>query len=169
MEGRTVWCYGGKTGWTFIAVSSEEAGKLFPGNKQSFRVKGHLNEVAIQQQALLPMGEGNFILPLKAALRKQLGVRLGYTISGSLERDTSEVALSLGLLECLAEEPAALAFFQTLTAGHQRYFSGWIESAKTDATKAKRIALTVQAAARKMGYPEMIREEQARRKEQKDL
>ncbi|MBN8785519.1 MAG: YdeI/OmpD-associated family protein, partial [Terrimonas sp.] len=39
----------------------------------------------------------------------------------------------------------------------QNYFSKWIESAKTEATRAKRIAMTVSATAKKWGYPEMIR------------
>jgi hypothetical protein len=160
---------GEKTGWTYISITAEEVQLLYPGNKQSFRVKGVLNGVAIHQQALMPMGEGAFILPLNADLRKQLGVRLGYTVQGSLEKDATPVALSTDLLACLADEPEALAFFKSLTPGHQRYFSGWIDGAKTDATKARRIALTVQATARKMGYSEMIREEQARRKQQKEL
>ena len=37
------------------------------------------------------------------------------------------------------------------------YFSKYIESAKTSATKAKRIALTMEAMLKGMSYPEMIR------------
>jgi hypothetical protein len=57
------------------------AGKLMPGNKKSFRVKGKLDDQAIEKMALMPMGEGDFIMALKASirktLRKQKGIRCG--------------------------------------------------------------------------------------------
>lgn len=61
------------------------------------------------------------------------------------------------LLECLADEPGAMAFFKQLPRSHQNYFSKWIEAAKTDATKANRIALAVNALSKQQGYGEMIR------------
>ena len=60
-------------------------------------------------------------------------------------------------LICLADEPAALEFFNSLARGHRNYFSKWIESAKTEETKANRIARAVTALSRKLGYPEMMR------------
>ncbi|MBP6687980.1 MAG: YdeI/OmpD-associated family protein, partial [Lacibacter sp.] len=66
--------------------------------------------------------------------------------------------------ECLNDEPTALQYFNSLAGGHQRYFSKWIDSAKTEPTKAKRIAMAVNALARKMGYTEMLREEIAKNK-----
>jgi uncharacterized protein YdeI (YjbR/CyaY-like superfamily) len=65
--------------------------------------------------------------------------------------------LSLEFVECLNDEPRALDFFKTLPRGHQNYFSKWIESAKTENTKAKRIAQAVNALAKKQGYGEMLR------------
>ena len=66
-------------------------------------------------------------------------------------------------MECLADEPAASAFFQSLAGSHQRYFSKWIDSAKTEPTRTKRIALAVNALAKKWGYPEMIRASQEKK------
>ena len=60
-------------------------------------------------------------------------------------------------MDCLADEPAAIEFFKTLAGSHQRYFSKWIDSAKTIETKTKRIAWAVTALAKKQGYGEMIR------------
>jgi uncharacterized protein YdeI (YjbR/CyaY-like superfamily) len=62
------------------------------------------------------------------------------------------------LIACLEDEPTAMRFFQKLPGSHQRYFSKWIDSAKGEGTKAKRIALSVNALARGKGYAEMIRE-----------
>lgn len=152
---------GEKTGWTYIEIASEYASKLKPGNKKSFRVKGKLDDHPIKGVALIPMGEGNFIMAINAAMRKGIGKRKGAKLSVKLEVDESPVTLSADLLDCLSDEPKAQAHYKTLSPGHQKYFSNWIESAKTEPTKAKRIAMAVNALARAMGYPEMIREQKA--------
>jgi uncharacterized protein YdeI (YjbR/CyaY-like superfamily) len=59
-------------------------------------------------------------------------------------------------MECLADEPEAAAFFNSLPGSHQQYFSRWIESAKTDATKTKRIAMAINAFSKKLGYSQMM-------------
>jgi uncharacterized protein YdeI (YjbR/CyaY-like superfamily) len=67
---------------------------------------------------------------------------------------------------CLEDETAAFTAFKALTTGHQIYFSKWIESAKTEATKAKRIAMAVNALEKGWGFPEMLR---ANKKEKEQL
>lgn len=149
---------GEKTGWTYIAFSPEQIEELGPGTRQSFRVKGTLNGVDLQQVAVLPMGDGHFILPLNADLRRRLGVKTGYEVSGQIEMDKSELRISSDLLECLEDAPEAKAFFDSLLFSHQRYFSQWIESAKTAPTKSKRIAKAISALERKMPFNEMLRD-----------
>ena len=56
-----------------------------------------------------------------------------------------------------ADEPIALEYFNSIPLSHRKYYSNWIESAKTEPTKAKRIAQTVTACARRQNYAEMIR------------
>jgi hypothetical protein len=148
---------GEKTGWTYILIPSELTRQLMPGNKKSFRVKGWLDNYSIRQVALLPMGEGDFIMPLNAAMRKEIKKQKGATLKVQLEADPEEMKPSADLLECLADEPAALAHFNTLPKGHQRYFTKWIESAKTEPTKAKRIACTVKFLSRGKNFGEMLR------------
>lgn len=148
---------GEKTGWTYIEIPPDVAGQLKPGNKKSFRVKGKIDSFKISGVALLPMGEGGFIMPLNAELRKGIGKRHGAIVQVSLQTDNTAYALNQDLMNCLEDEPEALRFFRSLPPSHQRYFSKWIESAKTNETIAKRIALTVNAALRKQGYSEMIR------------
>lgn len=153
---------GEKTGWTYIEITAEQAELLNPGVRTSYRVKGKLDTYAIKQVAILPMGNGEFIMPLNASMRKALGKRAGNKLSVALQLDASAFAFSEEFINCLADEPKALAFFETLTGSHQKYFSKWIDSAKTDDTKAKRIARAVNALARHMGYAEMIREKPER-------
>jgi hypothetical protein len=148
---------GEKTGWTYIEIPADIAGKLKPGNKKSFRVKGKLDAYKIAGASLLPMGGGAFILAVNAAMRKGTGKRYGAMIKVQLEEDKKPFQFNKDFMDCLGDEPAAIEFFKTLAGSHQRYFSKWIDDAKTEPTRTKRIARAVTALSRKMGYPEMIR------------
>lgn len=147
-----------KTGWSFIEVPAKIA-VLIKDSKKSFRVKGKIDDHPIEQVSLLPMGEGNFIIPMNAGIRKGIRKIVGATVELRLSEDKKEFEISPELMECLADEPAALAFFDSLTPSHQRYFSKWITSAKTEETKAKRIARCVSALFKKMDYGAMLRGE----------
>ncbi len=154
---------GEKTGWTYILIPEVHAQKLLPGNKKSFRVKGKLDDWTFTQLALIPMGEGDFILALNAGIRKQIKKNQGATVTVKMLVDRSEIEISPDLLECLEEEKAAKAYFNKIPGSHQKYYSRWIESAKTLETKAKRIALAIKALSREMDYGSMIREDKAER------
>lgn len=148
---------GEKTGWTYIEVPAAIAQKIKPNNKRSFRVKGSLDDCSFEGMALLPMGDGNFILALNAAIRKKIRKQRGASLIVNIEADDKPVKLNSELMECLADEPESLSFFNQLTPGHRKYFSNWIDSAKTDATKTKRIAQTLTALSNHQHYGEMLR------------
>ncbi len=148
---------GEKTGWSYIEIPQAEAEKLKPGFKKSYRVKGFLDNYKIEKTSLLPMGGGNFIIPLNASMRKALGKRKAAMVFVKLEADHRAVQINAAFLQCLADEPVALEYFNSLPGSHRNYFSKWIESAKSDETKANRIARAVSALSKKWGYPEMIR------------
>jgi hypothetical protein len=148
---------GEKTGWTYIDVPADVAQQIKPGNKKSFRVKGKLDKFPMKGIALLPMGSGNFILPLNGTLRKGIGKRDGAMLRVELEEDHEPLKLDVALMECLADEPAALKFFNSLPKSHQHYFSKWIAGAKTEDTKAKRIAAAVNGLALRQNYAEVLR------------
>jgi hypothetical protein len=150
---------GEKTGWSYIEISASQAKKLKPDTKTSFRVKGKLDKCTLKQTALLPMGNGKFILPINGAIRKATGKKHGDKLKVMLELDESKFIMNADFMACVKDDPAAAAFFNTLAPGHQRYFSKWIDSAKTSQTKTKRIVMAVNALARKMGFPEMVREQ----------
>lgn len=148
---------GEKTGWTYIVVTADVAQTLKPNFKKSFRVKGKLDSFPISGVALIPMGKGEFILPLNAVIRKGIAKRVGAMLQVSLQEDKTEYELDTDLMACLADEEAALSAFNKLPRSHQNYYSKWIESAKTDATKSKRIAGTIEAMLKNMTYAELLR------------
>lgn len=148
---------GEKTGWTFVEVPFDIAEKIKPNTRTSYRVKGIIDTLEIKQVALIPLGEGNFIIPLNANMRKGINASLGDKIALKIEEDTSEYLLSADLTNTIELDSDANDFFYCLSKGHQRYFSNWIESAKTIETKTKRLEQTLYALSRKMDYGEMIR------------
>jgi len=148
---------GEKTGWTYVFIPFDISEKINPKVKKSYRVKGTIDKLPIRQTSLLPMGDGNFILPLKADLRKKLKKQQGEKVKLALEIETQEFQLSNDFLICLNEDKSAEKFFYSLTGSHQKYFSNWIDNAKTIETKSKRIAQAIKGFGMKMGYPEMIR------------
>lgn len=96
-------------------------------------------------------------MPLNADMRKQIGKKHGAILHVQLVEDKAPFVFNADFVACLEEDPVAKKFFDTLTGSHQRYFSKWIDDAKTESTRAKRIAQSLNAFARKMGYPEMLR------------
>ena len=148
---------GEKTGWSYIRVPAALAQQLKPGNKKSFRVKGRLDDHPISGMALLPMGEGDFIMALKAAIRKAIRKQKGDSIEVQIEVDKKELAPPKALLDCLADEPEARKFFQGLPESHQNWYGNWVNAAKTDGTRARRIAQIVEAMVRRMSFQEMMR------------
>jgi hypothetical protein len=148
---------GEKTGWTYIEISAEIAQQIYPNQKKSFRVKGKLDNFVFSGIALLPMGKGSFIMALKADVRKAIRKINGDKIKVEIEHDKTEYQLDADFVECLDDDEKAKSFFYTQPKSHQNYFSKWIESAKTDITKSKRITLAINALSKKMNYAEMIR------------
>jgi len=154
---------GEKTGWTYIIIPADAAEQLKPGNKKSFRVKGRLDHYSIVSIALMPMGDGSFIMALNAAMRKGTGKRKGAMLRVQLEADNTPLPVSRDLLECLDLEPQARANFEAFAPSHQRYFSNWIESAKTEPTKTKRLTIALDALGRGLDFGTMIREQKAKK------
>lgn len=149
---------GEKTGWSYIEIPADIAQQLKPNNKKSFRVRGMLDGFGVNGMALMPMGEGNFIMALKAEVRKGIHKNAGAMLHVRLEEDLDyKIEVPDDLMECFDFEPDALDFFNSLAKSHREYFIKWIDSAKTNETRAKRIVNTVNAMLRKWNYGQMIR------------
>ncbi|HNH21516.1 MAG TPA: YdeI/OmpD-associated family protein [Ferruginibacter sp.] len=153
-----------KTGWIYIVIPARLANKLNPGVKKSYRVKGKIDAYAIKKVSLLPMGEGDFIIPINATIRKGIRKTTGATVAVQLELDASKIVPPAELIECLQDEPEAYDHFNSLPQSHRNYFTKWIESAKTEPTRVKRIALVVKTMARRMDFGAMLREERDERR-----
>jgi hypothetical protein len=148
---------GEKTGWSYIKVPAALAQQLNPRDRKAFRVKGKLDDHAFATVNLVPMGGGDYILAVNRSMRTAIRKQKGAKVQVMLEYDTSEPAPPPELMECLLDEPEALARFNSITKAHQHYFTNWISGAKTDPTKAKRIAATINALVRGWDFGQMVR------------
>jgi len=149
---------GEKTGWSYIFIPAALASTLNPTCKTSYRVKGLLDNLAIRGMSVMPMGEGDFILALKAEIRKQLRKEAGAELHVQLEVDpTFKIELPIELEMTLQEDQTCMENFLKLTKSHQNYFINWYNSAKTEATRIKRLMMIYKAMEDNMTFPEMMR------------
>ena len=147
---------GEKTGWTYIQVPALITQQLRPGHKKSFRVKGKIDDYDIAAVALTPIGEGNFIMAVNAAMRKSLKKIYGAFVDVHLTVDVQELVHDQDLIACLFDEKNAHDYYKSLPPSHQNWFSNWVKSARTDATKTKRIAAVVTSCLHKLSFAEMM-------------
>jgi hypothetical protein len=149
---------GEKTNWTYLEIEADLAQKINKGVKKLYKVKGLINGIPFRQTNLTPMGEGNYILSINAELRRKLKLNIGDMVTLNIEVDLEVYTLNDDLMACLAEDSTALLQFNKIPAGEQRYFSKWVDAAKTLETSSRRIASILNAMHKKLGYAEMIRQ-----------
>src|SRR5437762_4850519 len=122
---------GEKTGWTYIAITPEQAEKLMPGTKKVFRVKGRIDSYAFALVGLVPIGGGQFILVLNATMRKAIQKQKGAVVKVVMEVDHEEPQPPPELMECLQDEPESLARFEAQRKIRRNHFSHGFKSAKS--------------------------------------
>ena len=150
---------GEKTGWSYVFIPSAIANEIKPDCKKSFRVKGRIDDVEIGGVATVPMGEGDFIIALKATLRKQLRKEKGAIVELELEEDKDfKIEIPEDLELCLSDEPHLMEGFMKLPMSHRNWYINWLNSAKTEPTRTKRLVKIVSAMDRGMTFSEMMRE-----------
>lgn len=131
----------GKGGWTFAVIPD-----VLPDKHAHFgwvRVKGSIDTVKIKSYHLMPMGNGQLFLPVKAAIRKAIGKKEGDWVHVVLYPDKAPTEIPEELLNCLKDEPAAYEAFLRQSHGEQKACIEWIYSAKKEDTRIERIALTI--------------------------
>lgn len=84
---------------------------------------------------------GEFLLGLSRAVREAAAVQAGDTVEVVLELDTAprEVDLPEALTHALAGDPLARAAFERLAYTHRKEYARWIEQAKRDETRDRRV------------------------------
>jgi bifunctional DNA-binding transcriptional regulator/antitoxin component of YhaV-PrlF toxin-antitoxin module len=132
---------GGKTA-TGIHVPDEVVAALGSSRRPAVRVTlgGHTYRTTVASM------RGRFLVPVSAAVREAAGVAAGDELDVEIELDTEprEVAVPDDLAAALAAVPAARERFDRLAYSHRKEHVRAIEEAKTEATRQRRIAKTVE-------------------------
>ncbi|GAB3316212.1 YdeI/OmpD-associated family protein [Larkinella ripae] len=132
----------GKGGWTYAALPEVQ-----PDKKSYFnwvKVNGRIDDYELTNSQLMPLGNGQLFLPVKAEIRKRIGKQAGDWVQIRLYPIQPPVDSHQDLLLCLEDEPRAHQTFLQCTADEQQACIDWIDSAKTDETKVERIAITIE-------------------------
>ncbi len=127
----------GKGGWTFARLP-----EILPDKNAPFgwvRVYGTIDNIAIKGYHLMPMGNGQLFLPIKAAIRKQLGKSSGDQVHVILYRDNLPTEIPEELMQCFHDEPGSYEAFNSLTESEKKANIENIYAAKSETTKANRI------------------------------
>ena len=111
------------------------------------------------KSTLVPRGGGCYRLHVHSRIWRKLRIDAGATVEVTLLLDTEprEVVLPQDFAAGLADEPRALATFNTLTTALRRQIVQYVDSAKHSRTREKRIQLVVRR----------MRERAAKRKKNK--
>jgi hypothetical protein len=147
----------GKGAWTYAMIPQIPQDK-----KQAFgwkRVKGSIDGYEIAKYHLMPMGNGNLFLPVKAEIRKKIGKKEGDFVHIILYPDSDPIEVPEEMYLCMQDEPDALLFFNSLSQSEQKYYVHWIYSAKKEETKIDRLAKTINRLLKKLKMHDKIAEE----------
>jgi bacteriocin resistance YdeI/OmpD-like protein/uncharacterized protein DUF1905 len=131
----------GKTA-TGVRVPSEVMAALGPSKRPKVRVtiNGYTYRTSVAS-----MG-GEFLFGVSAEVRQHAGVAAGDLVDIDIELDTAprEVDIPADFADALNGAAEAKTFFDGLSYTHRRWYVSWIESAKRDETRQRRLGQAVQ-------------------------
>ncbi|MGV3560973.1 YdeI/OmpD-associated family protein [Larkinella arboricola] len=131
----------GKGGWTYVALP-----EVKPDKKSYFnwvKVKGRIDEYELKNCQLMPLGNGQLFLAVKAEIRKQIGKQAGDWVHITLYPEQAPVDTRKDLLLCLEDEPQAHQTFLSYSDDEQKAYIDWIDLAKTEESRIERMAETI--------------------------
>lgn len=123
---------------------SDEQVATLGGGRKAFPVTVSVNGSTLSLR-LARMGGENMIGLAKAA-RAQAGVEIGVTYEVEITLDAGERTVDVpeDLAAALGADPAVAKAFEALAYSHRKEFVRWVTEAKREATRADRVATTVE-------------------------
>ena len=131
----------GKGGWTYVALPEIKKDKDTPFGL--VKVRGTIDGYEIKNYTLMPYGQGNLLMAVKAEIRKAIGKEEGDYVQVVLYKDESVFEIPDDFKKRLDEEPGAYKKFITYKQWEQRMCINWIYSAKRPETVNERIIKTL--------------------------
>lgn len=126
-----------------FGVPRSIAEKLIDG--RSCRVVFTLNGSDEQQRALLPRGDGSFVITVNKGLLKALNLEVGMKVTVTLRKDESQYGLPMPeeLQELLRQDKDGDRLFHALTAGKRRTLLYIVASARDPEKRLQRSLVVI--------------------------
>jgi hypothetical protein len=126
-----------------VVLDDQQVAAVGEGAKR-FPVLARVNGYAWRTSVARMRGE--YVLGLSRAVRDAAGAQAGDEVDVELELDSAprEVDVPEPLAAALAEEPAARAAFDALAYTHRKEYARWVQQAKHEDTRARRVAQTIE-------------------------
>ena len=131
----------GKGGWTYARLPEIPADKRNPFGWR--KVRGFIDDYEIKSYHLMPMGNGELFLPVKAEIRKIIKKKEGDWVKVLLYSDDLPLETPQEFLDCLEDAPNAFEYYTSLSDSEKKKYLNWIYSAKTEDTKIERLTNTI--------------------------
>lgn len=124
------------------------------GIKGQVKIKATFDGKVEYRGSLANMGLGCHILGITKEIRSIIDKSFGDTISIEIERDLEErtIAIPDYLLRLLDENHHAKEYFSTLSYTDKKEYIRWIETAKKEETRTKRIGLFIDKLSKKKKF-----------------
>jgi hypothetical protein len=126
-----------------VVLDNEQIGAVGEGAKR-FPVVATVNGYSWRTTVTRMRGE--FLLGLNREVRQAAGVEAGDRVDVGIELDTAprEVDVPEVLATALASDPAAMDAFEALAYTHRREYACWVDEAKRDETRDRRVTQALQ-------------------------
>jgi hypothetical protein len=126
-----------------FVLSDEQVATVGEGRK-AFPVRVGVNGATLPLR-LARMG-GENLIGFARAVREQAGLTIGstYRVTIAADEQTRGVEVPPDLAEALAGDRQAKVAFEALARSHRKEFVRWVTEAKREATRAQRVAKTVE-------------------------
>ena len=122
----------------FIFIRIPFSPRALWGKKPRYSVVGTINSISVHG-TLGALGE-DYFLRLSAGWLQHSGIELGENVTVHLSFESpQEYKINSDIAKALSENKKAKLFFDELSAIKKKNFIRWIENAKREETRAKRI------------------------------
>ncbi|MBD0401268.1 YdeI/OmpD-associated family protein [Flammeovirga sp. EKP202] len=130
--------FSGKGGWTYAELPTIPMDKNNPFGW--VRVNGFIDEYELKSYKLMPMGNGNVFLPVKAQIRKKIKKEEGDEVSIRLYLDEASIVVPEEIKSCLElESNIVQENFNGLSDEKKKEYVNWIYNTRNEDIKAERI------------------------------
>jgi hypothetical protein len=129
--------------WTYFVVPFDSRREF--GTKSRIQVRGTIDGLPYKS-TLLPSGVGGHFMVVRKQIRETIGKTVGNTVTVTIELDPSPRVLTVpkDLVRALEEDSKARKAFAKMTYSHKKSYVEWIEEAKTNQVRERRINRSLQ-------------------------